>query len=246
MRDGHDEKECVLQEYQDKGRAADLVVQGLSQQIQSGELSDGQPLPSERSLMEEFGISRTVVREAVVALSNKGLIETRPRHRPVVRKPGVEAAFDAVESIVSHLLHEPGGVKNLFDSRILIEVVLVREAAQKATKDHLIALKEALTANEAAINDSEAFYETDIAFHQVLYNIPGNPVLTAINKAYTNWLRPQWSQMPRLPDRNRENHEAHLQIYEAILMRDPDTAERALRTHLQNAWQQVRETFGEL
>lgn len=235
-----------MQGHDDKGRAADLVVQKLAQKIQSGELSDGQTLPAERHLMEEFGISRTVVREAVLALSKQGLIEARPRHRPVVRKPGFDAAFDALESIVTHLLHEPGGVRNLFDTRILIEAALVREAASNATKEDILALKEALADNEAAIHDSEAFYETDIGFHKVLYNISRNPVLPAINKAYTNWLAPQWSQMPRLPDRNRGNFESHKEIYEAILMRDPDAAEDALRNHLKNAWEQVRKTFGEL
>lgn len=235
-----------MQEKEDKGRAADLVVQKLAQKIRTGELADGQPLPPERNLMEEFGISRTVVREAVLALSNTGLVEARPRHRPVVRKPGFDAAFDALESIATHLLHEPGGVRNLFDTRILIEAALVREAAKNATKDHILALKEALIANEAAIDDSEAFYETDIEFHKVLYSIPQNPVLPAINKAYTTWLAPQWAQMPRLPDRNRINFEAHQEIFNAILMRDADVAEHALRKHLKNAWEQVRKTFGEL
>lgn len=235
-----------MQGQEEKGRAADLVVRKLAQKIQSGELVDGQPLPPERNMMEEFGISRTVVREAVVALSNKGLIEARPRHRPVVRKPGYDAAFDTMESVVSHLLHEPGGVRNLFDSRILIESALVREAAKHANREDITALKEALAANEAAIHNSDAFYQTDIGFHQVLYSIPRNPVLPAINKAYTSWLAPHWSQMPRLPARNQSNFEAHQMIFNAILMRDPDAAEAALRTHLKDAWEQVRKTFGEL
>ena len=231
---------------EDKGRAADLVVQKLAEKIQTGELEDGQPLPPERNLMEEFGISRTVVREAVVALSNKGLIEARPRHRPVVRKPGYDAAFVALESIVTHLLHEPGGVRNLFNTRIMVEAALVREAAQNARKEDIAALKAALEANEAAIWDSEAFYQTDVGFHKILYNFPQNPVLPAINKAYTSWLEPHWSKMPRLEERNRRNYQSHKEIFEAILMRDPDAAEQALRTHLSNAWTQVKETFGDI
>lgn len=235
-----------MQDNDETGRAADHVVQSLARKIRLGELQDGQPLPAERSLMEEFGISRTVVREAVVALSNKGLIEARPRHRPVVRKPGFDAAFGALESIADLLLHEPGGVRNLFESRILLEAALVREAAKQASKTDIVALKAALASNEAAIEDSETFYATDIAFHQVLYQIPRNPVLPAIGKAYTAWLAPHWSQMPRLPDRNRRNHQAHQDIYEAILMRDPDAAEAALRRHLAEAWEQVHATFGDL
>ncbi|WGW03665.1 FCD domain-containing protein [Tropicibacter oceani] len=227
------------------GRAADTVVRRLSEKIQSGEYSDGTPLPPERLLMEEFGISRTVVREAVQSLSKQGLLEARPRHRPIVRKPGYDAAISAMESVVVHLLNNSGGVKNLFDTRILMEAALVRQAAQKARKDDIAALKAALEANQAAIDDSEEFYRTDRAFHALLYDIPRNPVLPALHKAYVTWLAPQWSRMPRLPERNRANFEAHKRIFDAILMRDPDSAEAALRSHLEQAWDQVCETFGD-
>ena len=226
-------------------RAADSVVSRLSEKIQSGEYSDGTPLPPERLLMEEFGISRTVVREAVQSLSKQGLLEARPRHRPIVRKPGYDSAISAMESVVHHLLNNSGGVKNLFDTRILVEAALVRQAAQQARKDDIAALKTALEANEAAIDDSEQFYRTDRAFHALLYEIPRNPVLPALHRAYVTWLAPQWSQMPRLPERNRANLTAHEQIFDAILMRDPDTAEAALRAHLEQAWDQVCQTFGD-
>lgn len=227
------------------GRAADTVVRRLSEKIQSGEYSDGTPLPPERLLMEEFGISRTVVREAVQSLSKQGLLEARPRHRPIVRKPGYDAAISAMETVVHHLLNNSGGVKNLFDTRILVEGALVRLAAQQAQRDDIAALKTALEANEAAIDDSEEFYRTDRAFHALLYEIPRNPVLPALHKAYVTWLAPQWSRMPRLPERNRANFEAHERIFDAILMRDPDSAETALRGHLEQAWDQVCETFGD-
>ena len=81
------------------GRAADEVVRRLAEKIQAGEYADGQTLPPERYLMEEYGISRTVVREAVQSLSRQGLLETRPRYRPIVRKPGFDAAISALESV---------------------------------------------------------------------------------------------------------------------------------------------------
>jgi len=228
------------------GRAADLVVQTIEERIHAGALMDGHPLPPERDLMEDFGVSRTVVREAVRLLSSRGLVEARPRHRPVVRKPGFDTAVDAIGGIVTHLLGEPSGVKNLFDSRVMIEISLVRQAANSATKGDITALKQALEANGAAIDDSAQFYQTDTAFHAVLYQIPQNPVLPAIHRAYTTWLAPHWSQMPRLPVRNQENFQAHTAIFEAILMRDPDAAEAAMRAHLDNAWNQVRATFGDI
>lgn len=228
------------------GRAADTVVQALARRIRSGGLADGDPLPPERDLMEEFGTSRTVVREAVRQLSTQGIVEAKPRHRPVVRRAGFEAALDAASAVVSHLLDQPGGVKNLFDTRIMVEAALVRQAATDALKEDIAALRTALEANAAVVGDSELFYQTDMRFHGVLYQIPKNPVLPAIHRAYTSWLAPQWSQMPRLPARNEQNLAAHRAIFDAILMRDADAAEATLRAHLNDAWDQVRQTFTDL
>ena len=228
------------------GRAADDLFRIFAQKISGGELNDGDPLPPEREIVETYGVSRTVVREAVLALSNKGLVEARPRHRPIVRAPSYDTAIETIDNVVGRLLHQPDGVRNLFDTRIMIEAALVRQAATEARKEDIAALKEALEANANAIGDSERFYRTDTAFHAVLYDIPRNPVLPTIHKAYTMWLAPHWARMPRLPDRNRKNTDDHRLIFDAILMRDPDRAEAALRSHLTGAWEQVRATFGDI
>ncbi len=227
-------------------RAADDLFGIFEDQINSGALKEGDTLPPEREIVETYGVSRTVVREAVLALANKGLVEAKPRFRPVVRKPNYDTAMETIGHLAGRLLHQPGGVRNLFDTRIMIEAALVRQAATDANKDDIAALKEALMANAAAINDSERFYQTDMAFHKVLYDIPRNPVLPAIQKAYTDWLAPHWLKMPRLPERNQKNYQSHKAIFDAILDRDPDAAERALREHLANAWRQVKETFSDL
>jgi len=228
-----------------ENRAADDLVRHFTHLINDGTLQEGEPLPPEREIVKSFGVSRTVVREAVLALANKGLIEARPRFRPVVRKPSYDTAFETVDSVVSRLLIQPDGVKNLYETRVMIEASLVRQAASAASKEDLRALQLALAANEAAIDDSERFYQTDVGFHSVLYQIPKNPILPAVFKAYAAWLSPQWSRMPRLPERNQTNFEAHSAIYEAILMRDQDLAEAALRRHLAEAWTQVEKTFHE-
>ena len=228
------------------GRAADDLFRIFAEKINSGALQVGEPLPPEREIVETYGVSRTVAREAVLALANKGLVEARPRFRPIVSKPSYDTAFETVDNVVARLLHQPGGVRNLFDTRIMVEAALARQAATEATEEDLQALRDALDANGEATDDSEQFYLTDMDFHSVLYNVPRNPVLPAIHKAYTSWLARQWAQMPRSSERNRQNHRAHTAIYEAIRKRDPDTAEAALRLHLEGAWKQVRETFGDI
>jgi DNA-binding FadR family transcriptional regulator len=224
-------------------RAADSIVRRLESRIRSGELADGAYLPAERELMAEYGISRTVAREAVARLAGQGLVDARPRFRPVVRRPGYDAALAAIGGVVGHLLEQAGTVKSLYDTRVFLEAALVRQAALHARKDDIQALRQALEANEAAIDDSAKFYATDTAFHAVLYQVPRNPVMPAVHSAFTTWLAPHWERMLRSPERNRVNFLSHREIYTAIVERDADAAERALNGHLASAWEYVRGTF---
>lgn len=224
-------------------RAADAIVADLESQIVSGQLRNNGPLPAERELMEQFGASRTVIREAISMLSNRGLIESKLRFRPIVRKPDYTTVLNATGNVVQHLLNEPGGVENLYRSRVFMEQSLVRQAATSATKQNISDLKIALAANKEAINDSEQFYLTDNAFHGVLYQIPQNPIFTTLHEGYTSWLAPQWLRMQRLPDRNLLNYQAHKAILESIMERDPDAAEEAMIVHMKAAWEQLQVTF---
>jgi DNA-binding FadR family transcriptional regulator len=226
-----------------KERAADAVVRALEARILAGDLTDGAHLPPERDLIEAFGVSRTVVREAVARLASRGLVESRPRFRPVVRRPGPDAALAAASGVVALLLRDGASVKNLYDLRILLEGALVRHAALNARRGDIAALAGALAANEAAIPEAERFYATDVAFHAVLYETPKNPILPAIHRAFTAWLSEHWTKMPRSPERNRINFLRHADIYHAIRDRDPDAAEAALNAHLNAAWEYVRGTF---
>lgn len=226
--------------------AVTRVVAAIEARIFSGELKDGQSLPAERSIVETMGVSRPVAREAIKILSGKGLLEVQPRHRPIVRKPDAHTVMDVLGGLVGHLTGQAGGIRQIFDIRIFVEAGLVRQAAVGADKADIARLRQALEDNRASIDDSLAFYETDKVFHGVLYSIPGNPIFPAIHHAFCDWLDVRWRQMPRLPDRNRRNYEAHAAIVEAILDRDPDRAEKALRDHLEAAWAQVRDTFDDL
>ncbi|WP_029075882.1 FCD domain-containing protein [Kaistia adipata] len=224
-------------------RAADAIVTAIEQDIVSGLLENGSPLPPERDLMGRFGISRTVVREAIATLTTRGLLESKPRHRPIVRRPGYDAAFSAVGGVVSHLLRQDGGVKTLYDVRIFLEASLVRHAALHARKEDIAALRTALEQNRAAIDDPVLFDNTDVAFHAIFYRILGNPVLPAVHRAFVTWLFEHWQSMNRSAEQNLIYYAGHKAIFDAIIDRDPDAAEQALLVHLGEAWETVRGTF---
>lgn len=226
-------------------RAADAVISALADQIATGRLPSGSPLPAERDLMKQFNVSRTVIREAIAGLSSRGLIESKPRFRPIVRKPDFKGVLDALGNVVGPMLAQQGGVRNLYESRVFLERALVREAALRARKGDITDLREALSANKQAIDDSEQFYATDIAFHGVLYRIPRNPIFVAIHQAYASWLSPRWAKMLRSPERNLVNYKSHELIFKSIEERDPEGAEDTLMNHLKAAWEYVRVTFDE-
>lgn len=224
-------------------RAADAVVAEIERDIADGALENGAPLPPERDLMGRFGMSRTVVREAIATLTTRGLLDSKPRHRPIVRRPGYDAAFSAVGGVVTHLLRQENGVKTLYDVRIFLEASLVRHAALHARKDDIAALREALEQNRLAVDDPVAFDNTDVAFHAVFYRIPGNPVFPAVHRAFVDWLFEHWQTMTRSAAQNLVYHEDHRTIFDAVINRDPDAAEKALLSHLNKAWETVRGTF---
>jgi GntR family transcriptional regulator, sialic acid-inducible nan operon repressor len=225
------------------GRVSDQLGERLAAMILGGELASGARLPPERELMHRFSVSRTAVREAIAGLASRGLLLTRPGYRPVIRQPSYETAIDALGQLVGHLMSGADGARMLFDSRIFVEAALARFAATHARKEDIALLRQALEANRAAIGDPRAFYETDVAFHGLLYRIPRNPIYTAVHKAYVEWLMRHWARMQRGDDVDRLNHAGHVAILEAIIERDPDEAEAALRRHLAIAWELVRGTF---
>jgi DNA-binding FadR family transcriptional regulator len=243
--DKENQKNSTYEPVGPETRAADIVILTLEEEIQSGLLLNDKPLPVERNLMKRFNVSRTVIREAIAALSNRGLLESKPRFRPIVKKPGYMDAFNAMGNIVVPLLAQQDGVKNLYESRVFFERALVREAATSARRDDIHELREALLVNERAIDDLDNFFTTDVAFHRVLYKIPRNLIFPAIHHAIVSWLSPHWDKMPRSAERNRISYKSHERIFLAIEDRDPDGAEEALVNHLNAAWEYVRVTIDE-
>jgi GntR family transcriptional regulator, sialic acid-inducible nan operon repressor len=224
-------------------RLADQLAETIAGMIQDGAILTGDPLPPERRLMQRFGVSRAVVREAIAALGDRGILHLRPGYRPVVQKPDASVAVERLGGLVRHLMADEVGVWNLFETRILIEAALVRHAAAHARPHDIAALQAALVDNRAAIGDAQRFHATDVAFHEIFYRIPGNPIYPAVQRAFVEWLQEHWERMPQNAEIDRMNHKAHQSILEAILRREADHAERMLRSHLTTAWEFVRVTF---
>jgi DNA-binding FadR family transcriptional regulator len=216
-----------------KRRLSEDVAQHLERMIQDGTFGEAQRLPSERDLMRHFGVGRPSVREALLHLRKMGLVEVGSGERARVTRPTPQFVIDALSGPARRMIAAPGGVRNFQDARIFFEVGLARHAALHATAEDIAGLEAALEANRASIGDLERFERTDVDFHYVLALVPRNPIFTAIHAALAEWLLEQ-RHTTLAPGEDATAYQAHRAIFEAIVSRDPDRSERAMRDHLEH------------
>lgn len=213
------------------------LSEDVSEQLQammlSGQLKPGENLPSERVLMSTFGVGRSSVREALFSLQRMGLIVVRNGEPACVTKPSAKALVEEFSGAVAHILSDADGAKELQQARTLYETILVRYAARHASETDISRLKEALDANREAIGRPEDFARTDVAFHQILAEIPRNSIFTSLQAALSLWLAEQRFVSLKVPQAEQSAYEAHEQIYLAVAAHDADLAEAVMTRHLE-------------
>lgn len=222
----------------DRAKGARRIYQDvalkLAEKINSGELADGSLLPSERELADTFGASRTSIREALLSLQSSGLISVRHRARARVTQLNNPAFFNQLSGAAQSLLALPNGVADFQEARVLFECGLVRYAARHASPKEIDRLGVALAQNKKAIDSPALFAKSDLAFHDVLAEIPRNPIFAALNTALCEWLMAQRTVPIRASIRGaiRRAYEGHAEIYEAIAAHDVEAADQAMADHL--------------
>ena len=211
--------------------------------IFSGRLAEGDKIPSERELMERFGVGRSTVREALFTLQRKGLLSARPGAAARIARPTPQTLVSDLSGAARHLLSRPDGVRHLQHARALLEIGLARDVALHASADDLAKLTEALEANGRA-PDQKTFEQTDLMFHYTLAMISHNPIFTSLNHALNEWLAEQRIVSARAGTTHRAVYLEHKAIHDAILQRDVVAAEAAMDTHLKgvyrNYWKAVQ------
>jgi len=211
---------------------SDEVVDRLEGLIHSGEFGLGDQLPSERNLMERFGVGRPSVREALFSLQKMGLVEINSGERARVTKPTPETILSSLTGSVRHMLSDAQGERHLQEARLFFEAGLARDAARLADDSDIARLEAALKENHEALNDLDAFERTDVTFHYVLAEIPKNPVFVAIHEAVVGWLTEQRNTSLRSNGVAQNAYDWHERIYRAVAEHDADAAESAMRGHL--------------
>jgi len=209
------------------------VVDQIEAAILEGQLAQGSTLPSERELMQLFGVGRTAIREALFALERRGFVALNNGECARVSSPDPGTIVAELSSAAKRFLKEPSGVRHFQQARIMLESGLARYAARSVTKSQLLKLRKALQANKEAIGNQARFDLTDIDFHFVIAEISGNPIFSTLHKALGEWLYEQRTIAGTAKGGPNIAYLAHAKIYEAIARKDENAAGEAMTEHLE-------------
>jgi DNA-binding FadR family transcriptional regulator len=204
--------------------------------IQRGTVAPGQPLPSERELMERLGVGRPAIREAMQSLETIGLIEIRHGGRARVTEPSIGRMVDQISETMKHLLaHSPASLENLKEARATIERELARAAARRRSAGDVDRLTEILTEQTLAVDDLVRFRGLDGRFHREIAGISGNPIFSALVDAVFRWLSDFHVDLVSVPGLEQLTLAEHREILAAIARGDADAAGIAMGDHLMRA-----------
>lgn len=219
---------------------SELVVQRILDMVQAGHLSAGDKLPTERDLSAQLDVSRPTVREALRALSILGVLE--------IRQGGGVYVSSLDEELLSPLdffvTLSASNMAELFDARIEYEPMIAGLAAARLTDAQLARLGDLVASQVAAPANAELFHDTDVEFHKTILSASGNAFLSRIGKLL-QVLGDQGRQAFQRRDSIRaQSVQDHVAIMQALVVRDAAAAERAMRQHMVNVRNALKEVTG--
>lgn len=212
--------------------AAEAVLRELRSAIESGELEVGTKLPSEAALATRFGVSRSVVREALRSTTALGLTETHTG----------KGTFVLAKTVETDRVFGNHSVESLREARPHIEIPAAALAAERRTPEQMDAIRSLLN-RMIAENDPKEWVRLDAEFHLLIATASGNDVFAAVITEIREALSQQSEMVNLLPDRRHRSNVEHESIIDAIDSGSGEAASEAMSrhlTHVQDALGQLR------
>lgn len=225
-----------------QGKLHERVVEAITDRILNGDLNPGDALPPEPQLCQQFGVSRTVIREAMKMLQARGLIEVIQGKGTLVSSNLYEISSDILRMA---LQQKQTTLMELWEVRRILEVEVAGLAAERATEEDLREMEQALELMWSKPGEVEGYVDADLAFHDALTRAAYNIVMNLITRSVGELLRHSRRVSFRGPDRVKEAVSAHEAIYQAVAARDPQAAREAMRRHLDETAADLRAALGE-
>jgi DNA-binding FadR family transcriptional regulator len=224
-----------------KPKLSERVVTALRDQILGGQIAPGQKLPTEGQLTETFGVSRTVIREALAGLASDGLVEPRQGAGVFVLEHPT-FAFGSLSQEISKVSQ----ALNVLEVRMGIEIESAGLAAARRNAAQEARIQEAFFEFERLLHLGEPTGKADFAFHREIASATNNPFYVEILDALGDrtipcdrnspWYSVEVLSTEYLTGLQRE----HMAILEAVSAGDPLAAREAMRSHLLAAQDRYR------
>ncbi|MFI5952138.1 FadR/GntR family transcriptional regulator [Cryptosporangium sp. NPDC051539] len=214
----------------------------LVEMIVTGEIAEGELLPPEAPLSEHFGVSRTVIRESVKRLEEKGLVVVTQGRGTQVSRSGSWNMLDPI--ILSALIDNDESLGILDELTIVrghLESAMAGSVAARHTPEELERITHVLDTMRAMQQESDASRQEDVVFHLTIMEISGNRLAENIAKRlYRRALESNRYQGAGYQGAFESTIEEHTRVVEAIGRNDVEGAERAMRDHIVSSWQRRR------
>ncbi|GAB6158080.1 FadR/GntR family transcriptional regulator [Desulfotomaculum varum] len=212
----------------------------LKSLITSGQLKPGDRLPTERVMAEKFGVSRTVIRDAVKTLAGIGLLEVKHGVGIFVATPdGINIGRQLANLLCYHL----DTLEHIYEVRILLEKAAAHWAAQRCTPDDYNKLKQLLE-EARQVNQEEyldRFAELNRNFHLCVAEASQNPVVAMMVENILDLLEHTADETHKIPGRAVRSIDEHEKVLQAIIDHRPAEAERLMEEHLSSVLTTLRE-----
>jgi DNA-binding FadR family transcriptional regulator len=214
-----------------------MVAANLRRQIVLGELKEGDQLPPESVLMEQFGVSRPTLREAFRILEAEGAITVRRgvRGGARVQVPDIDVAARHVGLV---LQYRGALLSDVYDVRTVLEPAAARMAARRRTSADLARLQEVVDRHRESVDDPGASFAADEEFHRLIVELSGNETLQVLAGMVSNIIREGDRSYADSHDWAHEQElakvaiRAHGRLLELIRKRSGEEAEEFWRKHL--------------
>jgi len=213
-------------------RLYEQIVMQIEESISGGKLKPGDQLPAERELAQQFGVSRTAVREAVKTLCEKGLVEAYSGRGTFVTAGKSQSARHSLHWLVNSD-GEPQNPRYVTELREILEPELTALAAARIEEQQLAIMREAIDVMDRSMQNPDAYIEADLDFHLALAEAAGNPLILALLDSIVVVLREERLGVFRVPGGPKRGQIHHKLILKAIEKRNPGKARKAMIAHMQ-------------